>query len=451
MKKKVFSFVKLVAIKASLPPPYIEHVPQHEWQLNFKSDPKDNARAFYTWRHRSSNIRGGFQPPQIPGCSIPQTRPPFPNSFMTSLFNSSAPVLSPTSPSLFQVDLVDATATSERDPDLPSYGYFEVAKATQVKLPASGSPARISKPLYPKMAIRTISPRRLRVAMTSAEFTPFSYLWDSKFSSVVTVPAPQNSFRSSSVSPQQLRFMIRNGFVKHFPLGEPVLGWASIFHVWKKDKTLRIIVNPEVNHRMSWPFPMSLPQTNDMVCSLTGKKFMVSEDLLSAFPQFPLDHHSSSHFVFEHFHQRFALCCLPQGFKGAPQLTQSFSLWLIQGCQDALAHVDNLLLSATSLVMIQAWLQRVRLKASSVGAILKGTPVIATQEVYCGRCFDLTQQAWKLDPTWCVTTAPWFTKLLFSKSNLLATASNKLPCEMPMLSHRWMHQSRQQLAALGNE
>jgi len=186
-----YDFTELISLKPAFTAPPSCTLQKGEFRkLTINANhSKEDARCYYRWRH--ATVKGGsVKAPPHPGA-------PLPTSFVATLFASSAPPLSPlTSTFPLQEVLSDTAVPSEYDDDFPAFGYFEVAVAMKAKLPVSGSPARISEPLYPKMAIRTISPDRLRAAMTPAEFSPFSLLWDSKFSSLLTVPPPKNPFRN---------------------------------------------------------------------------------------------------------------------------------------------------------------------------------------------------------------------------------------------------------------
>jgi len=394
----VYGFSQLYALRPPSTVPPFTPLPFREFRADYPAALKgrNDARSFYNWRHTKS-------------CGLGSSTQRFPLGNLKPL--SSGPTLPSDSAGVFklhaQENVGDCSmqANSQEPPLLPGYAVLELAQPVVIARPLHGRPVLIKEPVYDTMSIRTLKPNWFLSQLGHEQQDAFSFIWQKGFDLLVHAPCPAH-FSRSSLSWQQLRYLLQHRFCLPWPHEKIVKGFVSLFHVWKRNGTLRVIGNPEVNSRLDWPYKVCIPQTQDMVSALTGARFLISEDLQSCYPQIPLHSQAMSFFVFVKDGKKIALACLPQGFKPSCYLAQHTTMCLARGCGDPIVVVDNVLLSAYSLVTIVAHLQRFHHRCSMGGAVLKPGAVIAKQTVFCGRMFDLSLQSWRLDPDWCTKTLP---------------------------------------------
>ena len=78
----------------------------------------------------------------------------------------------------------------------------------------------------------------------------------------------------------------------------------------------------------------------------------------------------------------------------------------------AIPFVDNALLSSSNYDDIVRQRKVFHARADSVGAVRKEGASIKTVDVFCGRVFDLTKQAVRLDPLWTSKVLSWIPSIL---------------------------------------
>ena len=180
------------------------------------------------------------------------------------------------------------------------------------------------------------------------------------------------------------------------------LGSAYAFGVWKKDGTVRIVLDPAINDAPEDPFSISLPDFKAVKKNLSTSAYAITLDCVSYFNQFPLSRTISRAFCVRWGAKVLRYLRLPMGWRWAPFAAQHSLLLLgrLAGipAENLVIWIDNICIHGER-EQVENWHAsllrtfadfRVSVREEDRGEVF----------TFLGVCWDLTSHTASFLPRW---------------------------------------------------
>ncbi|XP_029054611.2 uncharacterized protein K02A2.6-like [Osmia bicornis bicornis] len=162
----------------------------------------------------------------------------------------------------------------------------------------------------------------------------------------VVAPARRIPYTLFSSVKEELDRMEAKGIIKR--ITEPTEWVSQMVVVMKKDKTLRICLDPRPLNRAIKREHYMFPKFEEIVARLKNAKVFCKLDAQSGFWMVPLDEGSSKLCTFQTHWGRYSFNRLPFGLKSAPEICHRIIAQTVEGIRNVASYQDDLLIWAES-------------------------------------------------------------------------------------------------------